>query len=244
MRIKATIAYDGTDFEGFQRQKSTRNTITTAVEGALRSLQIEGPITGSGRTDAGVHASGQVIHFDLPPFWNDLRKLRLHLNGRLDHIKFKHLTPVADDFHARFDAKRRIYRYLFSPQELSVFEQRYIARIAPLDLAVLEEALRLFEGTHDFGYFMKTGSQTRDNLRTIYRTRLKKLSRYYAIYFEADGFLRAQVRMMLSAAFDTAAGTLTQKQLEEQLSLTCRHTTRLAPPEGLYLARVIYGVRS
>jgi tRNA pseudouridine38-40 synthase len=240
LRIKASIAYDGTDFEGFQRQKTTRNTITTAIEDALHSLQIESPITGSGRTDAGVHASGQVIHFDLPPFWSDLDKLKSHLNGRLYSIAFKHLTPVSDNFHARFDAKRRVYRYLFSQQELSVFERQYIARIKPLDLAALEEALRLFEGTHDFGYFMKTGSETRDNIRTIYKARLKKLGKYYAIYFEADGFLRAQVRMMLRAAFDVAADTLTQKQLEEQLTLTHRHTTRLAPPEGLYLARVMY----
>jgi len=244
LRIKAILAYDGTDFEGFQRQKNTRNTITTAIEDALHSLQIEDSITGSGRTDAGVHASGQVIHFDLPPFWSDLDKLKAHLNSRLEAIAFKHLTPVSDDFHARFDAKQRIYRYLFSQQKLSVFEQRYIARIKPLDLAALEEALHLFEGTHDFGYFMKTGSETRDNIRTIHKTRLKKLGKYHAIYFEADGFLRAQVRMILSAAFDVATDRFTAAQLTEQLSLQHRHTTRLAPPEGLYLARVIYGVRS
>ncbi len=240
MRVKAVIEYDGTDFEGFQRQKSTRNTITTAIEDALNSLQIDSPIIGSGRTDAGVHASNQVIHFDLPPFWRDLNKLKTHLNGRLEAIAFKHITPVSDDFHARFDAKRRVYRYLFSQQELSIFQRRYIARIDPLDLGALEEALRLFEGTHDFGYFMKSGSETKDNIRTIYTTRLKKLGRYHAVYFEADGFLRAQVRMMLSAAFDVAAGILTPKQLEEQLALTHHYTTRLAPPHGLYLARVIY----
>jgi tRNA pseudouridine38-40 synthase len=240
MRIKAIIAYDGTAFEGFQRQTRTTNTVTTALENALHSLGIESPVTGSGRTDAGVHATGQVIHLDLPPLWTDMAKLRTHLNGRLYRIQIKHITPVSDDFHARFDAKRRTYRYLFSDRTLSVFEQPYIAQVGSLDLSLLEEALKCFEGKHDFGYFMKTGSETRDTLRTVIRTRLKQWGGYHVLYFEADGFLRAQVRMMLHAAFAVAQGTMITEQLRQQLECAHRHTTRLAPPEGLYLARVVY----
>ncbi len=244
MRVKAIIEYHGGMFEGFQRQTHTANTVTTAIETALHSLGIEEGITGSGRTDAGVHATGQVIHFDLPPFWSDLRKLRTHLNARLTYIRFKHLTPVSDDFHARFDAQVRIYRYLFTRREPSVFEAPFVAHITAENMEALSRALRRFEGTHDFGFFKKTGSETADDIRTVYRTRLERIGRYQAVYFEADGFLRAQVRMMLQAAFDVAAGRLTPGQLDEQLTLHRRHTTRLAPPQGLYLARVIYGVRS
>ncbi len=240
MRVKAVIAYDGSAFEGFQRQTRTPRTVATAIEKALKNLGIENPITGSGRTDAGVHATGQVIHFDLPDYWHDLAKLQTHLNGQLEAIAIKHIAPVSDDFHARFDARKRIYRYLLSSTLPSVFERRYIAYVPNLNLHKLQHALALFEGTHDFGYFRKSGSETKDDIRTIYQTRLRKIGKYYAIYFEADGFLRAQVRMMLAAAFEVNRGELNLDLLREQLEMHHRHTTHLAPPEGLYLARVIY----
>ncbi len=240
MRIKAVIAYDGSAFEGFQRQTRTPRTVTTAFENALKRLGIESAITGSGRTDAGVHATGQVIHFDLPDYWHDLSKLQMHLNGQLEAIAVKHISSVPDNFHARFDAHKRIYRYLLSTTSPSVFERRYIAHVPALDIQKLQHALALFEGRHDFGYFRKSGSETKDDIRTIYQTRLRKIGKYYAIYFEANGFLRAQVRMMLSAAFEVSRGELTLEQLKEQLAMHHRYTTHLAPPEGLYLARVIY----
>ena len=125
MRVKAILSYDGSFFQGFQKQKRTPNTITTVLESALRSLNIQGDIIGSGRTDAGVHATGQVIHFDLPDFWTDLSKLRQELNRKLQHVRIKHITPVDEDFHARFSAKKRLYRYLFKQKELSIFEEKY-----------------------------------------------------------------------------------------------------------------------
>ena len=240
MRIKAVIAYDGSSFEGFQRQKHTRNTVTNVLEEALASLGIKSPIVGSGRTDAGVHASGQVIHCDLPPFWGDLTKLRIHLNVRLDRIAIKHITPVADTFHARYDARRRVYRYLFTERPLSVFECPYVAQIDRLDLQQLDTALKQFEGKHNFGFFMKTGSDVSRTVRTLYRTRLGRWGKYHMIHFEADGFLRAQVRMMLHTAFAVARGDMTLTALTEQIEQTHRHTTALAPPQGLYLSRVLY----
>ena len=240
MRIKAVIAYDGSAFEGFQRQTRTPRTVTTALERVLNNLGITSPVTGSGRTDAGVHATGQVIHFDLPEYWSDLFRLQTHLNSQLEAIAVKHITQVPDNFHARFDARRRIYRYLLSPTLPTVFERRYVAYVPDLDVQKLGEALTLFEGTHDFGYFKKSGSETKDDIRTVYQTRLKQIGKYYAVYFEADGFLRAQVRMMLASAFGVSRGELEMDQLEEQLEMHHRHTTHLAPPEGLYLARVIY----
>jgi tRNA pseudouridine38-40 synthase len=127
MRVKAVISYDGSHYQGFQKQKSTKMTVSTAIEEALTSLQIDSPIVGSGRTDAGVHATGQVIHFDLPDFWPDLEKLKLNLNRKLSDISFKHISPVANDFHARFSARKRLYRYVFKTQKPSVFEQKYIS---------------------------------------------------------------------------------------------------------------------
>ena len=88
MRVKAVISYDGSHYQGFQKQKSTKMTVTSAIEEALVSLKIDSPIVGSGRTDAGVHATGQVIHFDLPNFWTDLENLKLNLNRKFADIFF------------------------------------------------------------------------------------------------------------------------------------------------------------
>jgi tRNA pseudouridine38-40 synthase len=240
-RIKAVIAYDGSAFEGFQRQTRTPHTVQGTLERALASLGIDSPVVGSGRTDAGVHATGQVIHFDLPPHWErqPLRKLQTHLNNRLEAIRFKHLTPVAADFHARYDARERIYRYLFRPDP-SLFERKYVAKLSITDERKLNEALGTFVGWHDFGYFLKTGSETTHNIRTVTRAYYLRRGNYGYIYFHADGFLRAQVRMMIHAAAAVANGELGLDELRKQLDLVERYTTRLAPPEGLYLARVLY----
>jgi len=240
MHVKAVIAYDGSYFKGFQRQKSTRYTITSHIESALRDLGIPSPIQGSGRTDAGVHATGQVINFELPEFWQDLNKLKTVLNRKLNHIQIKHITPISPDFHARFWAKRRIYRYVFKTHPPSLFEAEHVAYYPPFDPHRLNQALAMFEGEHDFSYFLKRGSTTHTNVRTIYRAHHRPYHRYHLIYFEANGFLRAQVRLMIDGAMQVAQGKLTLEQLEAQLSCQQRYTTRLAPPEGLYLARVIY----
>lgn len=240
MRVKAVISYDGSQYQGFQKQKSTKKTISSAIEEALSSLQIDSPIVGSGRTDAGVHATGQVIHFDLPDFWNDLEKLKLHLNRKLSDISFKHISLAADDFHARFSAKRRVYRYVFKTQRPSVFEQKYISYYEAFDPALLIRALKIFEGEHDFDLFHKTGTVTHTTIRKIYRTDYVERNGYHFIYFQANGFLRSQVRMMVDAAMLCARGELSEKQIQEQLDCNKKYTTKLAPPEGLYLAKIIY----
>ncbi|NEW60527.1 tRNA pseudouridine(38-40) synthase TruA [Sulfurovum sp. bin170] len=240
MRVKAVIAYDGGYFKGFQKQKSTKYTVTTAIESALISLGIDSEIRGSGRTDAGVHATGQVIDFELPDFWKDLTKLKEVLNRKLKHISFKHISKVKDDFHSRFSAKRRIYRYIFKTTRPSIFEEKYIAYYPVFSEKLLQQALKKFEGEHDFSNFLKTGTITHSNIRTIYRARYKKYNNYHIIYFEANGFLRSQVRMMTEVAMQVALEQFSIEQLQEQLEVKKRYITTLAPPEGLYLARIIY----
>ena len=243
MRIKGVIAYDGSVFEGFQRQRRTDNTVTQALERALASLGIDSPIVGSGRTDAGVHASGQVIHFDLPVHWREqsLKKLQTHLNRKMKTIRIKHLCRVRSDFHARYDARERIYRYLFTDESRrSVFERNFVAELKIDDFDLLNAALDSFRGSHDFELFMKTGSDTRNYVRTIRRAYCIQRGRYRFIYFHADGFLRAQVRMMIYAAAAVANGEITLEELREQIGGKKRYLSNLAPPEGLYLARVLY----
>ena len=240
MRVKASIAYDGSYFKGFQKQKSTKQTITFEIESALRSVGINDNIRGSGRTDAGVHATGQVIDFEVPEFWRDLNKLKTVLNRKLKHISFKHLCFVDDDFHSRFWAKKRVYRYVFKTSQPSVFEQNYISYFPKFNKEQLQLALKTFEGEHDFSNFIKTGSITHTNIRKIYRVYYRYYRGYYLIYFEANGFLRSQVRMMVAFAMQVAMGEKSLLELREQLTLQKKHSTKLAPAQGLYLARIIY----
>ena len=240
MRVKAVIAYDGSAFLGFQKQKSTTKTITYEIEKALCSLQITSEITGSGRTDAGVHATGQIIHFDLPDFWTDLEKLKLNLNRKLKEIKFKHLTTVSSEFHARFSARRRLYRYIFKTKEPSVFEQKYISHYSNFNPIALEHALHAFEGEHNFKYFQKTGTLTHTSIRTIHQALYQKKGEYHIIYFQSNGFLRSQVRMMVAAAMAHAKGKLSYIDLLKQIDAKERVITELSSAEGLYLARIFY----
>jgi len=239
-RVKAIIAYDGGYFQGFQKQKSTNNTITTQIEKALNSLGIKESIRGSGRTDAGVHATGQIIDFTIPNYWKDLSKLKNELNRKLDYISFKHISFVHNDFHSRFSAKKRLYRYIFKTSTPSVFEKNHLSYYPPFNKNLLEEALNCFEGEHDFSNFIKTGSITHTNIRFIYRASYKKYKNHHIIYFEANGFLRSQVRMMVEGAMRVALEQWCIEELKEQLELKRKTMTNLAPPQGLYLARILY----
>lgn len=240
MRVKAVVAYDGSNYYGFQKQTSTPKTVTHAIQKALQDVNINAEIVGSGRTDAGVHATGQVIHFDLPEYWSDLAKLKLNLNRKLLDITIKHITKVEDDFHARFCAKKRTYRYVFKTSKPSVFEQKYVSYYPAFDTNLLAESLRCFMGEHDFKYFRKTGSPTHTTIRKIYQAQYKQRGKYHFIYFTANGFLRSQVRMMIEASMKCANSSLPLFLLQEQINTSKKHTTSLAPAQGLYLARIIY----
>lgn len=239
-RVKAVIAYDGHAFYGFQKQKTTQKTISESIEKSLKALHIDATIIGSGRTDRGVHATGQVIHFDIPDYWNDLEKLKLNLNRQLTAIKFKKISKVPPDFHARFHAKKRVYRYVFKIEKPSLFEEKYIAYYENFDTHLLRESLKCFEGRHDFDFFRKTGTDTYSSIREIYHTHYTQRGKYHIIYFHANGFLRAQVRMMIDVAMQYAQKKCTLLMIQEQLNCQIKHITKLAPAEGLYLARVLY----
>jgi len=241
MRVKAVIAYDGSAFFGFQRQTSTPYTVTQSIENALRTLQIDTVIVGSGRTDRYVHATAQVIHFDLPDFWTDLAKLKQILNRHLTSIQFKYIQSVDTDFHARFSAKKRYYRYLFKTTRPSVFEEKYLSFYpGSFDPFRLRKALKCFEGEHDFRYFHKTGSPVHTTVRTIYQSRYYQYGNIHVITFEANGFLRSQVRLMVEGVLQCAKGKITLPMLHSQIDCEAQYVTKPAPPQGLYLARIFY----
>jgi len=242
MRVKAVIAYDGSRFFGYQSQTTTTRTVAGALQRTAQSLGIESPIVASGRTDRGVHATGQVIHFDVPPHWQTrLKRLRELFNRRFEgSVRFKHITPVDETFHARFDARRRIYRYLIKQTEPSPFEAPFCHYLPALDLTALRKALSVFEGEHDFNLFHKTGSDPASTIRTIYRAYAIESGRYVRIYFEANGFLRGQVRLMTATALAAAEKKVAIEAIKEQLKGQRRFQLAPVPPNGLYLARVLY----
>ncbi len=240
MRVKAIVAYDGSRFNGFQSQKHTSNTIMHRLQSACKRVGISSKIVGSGRTDAGVHATAQVIHFDIPPFWEDLQKLQSYLNAHLSpFITIKSIQFVKKDFHARYSAKKRAYRYIVAKKPPSVFEAAYKSFFY-LDSEKTRKALQLFIGERDFVYFHKTGSDTKSTIRTIYKARLYEREDFYVIYIEANGFLRAQIRMIIDSLRKVSENSLHIDQLKMQIAAKEQFSTTLAPPNGLYLCRVMY----
>lgn len=241
MRVKITLSYDGSRFDGFQIQPNPSNTVANTIDKNLKELNIPSKVVASGRTDKGVHAIRQVIHLDIPSYWSDIRKLKNTLNKRLSpHIYIKKIENANDSFHARFDAKKRVYRYIASTKEPNPFESSYATFANKIDQTKIKEAIKLFEGTHDLEYFKKSCGGAKNHVRTIYKTRFYKYKEYYVFYFEANGFLRSQIRMMVGFLLKISSQELTKEDLEAQLSKKKLINTKPAPPNGLYLARVKY----
>ncbi len=242
MRVKLTLSYDGSRFYGFQIQKTIPDTVAQKITTALKSLNITSLFVASGRTDRNVHALNQVLHLDLPPYWDNLSKLKKCLNtSLLPHIFIKKIEKTDNDFHARFDAKSRVYRYIISTKKPSVFLTPYVTYIKRIDERLIKNAINEFEGTHNFEYFKKNGSDTKNFVRTIYKTNFYKYKDFYIFYFEANGYLRSQIRMMIGFLLKISDGELSKNELKLQLKKKEIFSTSLAPPQGLYLTKIKYG---
>lgn len=236
MRCALTIAYNGTDFLGSQSQKSSSNTIVGRVEEAFCKLNIDSKITPSGRTDRGVHATGQVCHIDLPEFWSDLAKLKKALNNTLpSSIRIKDIKAVSSDFHARYSAKKRVYRYIIKVGDSNPFEDNFVTFLDNADFSKIEKNIRLFVGEFDFKHFMKSGSDIKTTSRVIYRAFAYKHHGFIILNFEANGFLRSQIRLMVGALLSMDA-----EEITEQLACKRKHKIKPAPSNGLYLAKIKY----
>lgn len=236
MRYAVTIAYDGTHFLGSQTQESSSNTIFGRVEEALKKVHIDSKTTPSGRTDRGVHATGQVFHIDLPEFWRDTNKLKTTLNRMLPpSIYIKKVKAVEDDFHARYSAKRRVYRYLIKEGESNPFENNFITFLEHVDFDMIEKNIKSFCGTYDFKHFMKSGSDIKSTIRTIYRAFAYKHKGFIILNFEANGFLRSQIRLMVGALLK-----LNEDEIKEQLLCKKNYKIKPAQSNGLYLSRIKY----
>ena len=236
MRCAFTLAYNGVNFLGSQTQKSSNNTVLGVLEHILAQLGIHEKVVASGRTDRGVHATGQVCHVDLPFFWHDLEKLKKVLNEMLPtSIRVKKTWHVAEDFHARYSATRRIYRYVIKEGASNPFQADFVTFLEAFDYQEIAKKIKLFEGEHDFAYFMKSGSDIKTTTRIIYKAFAYKHNGFVILYFEANGFLRSQIRLMVGALLSR-----TCYEIQELLACKKKHKVKPAPSNGLYLAKIHY----
>ena len=244
MRVKATIAYDGSRFYGSQVQreksKNVYPTVASQIETLLKYLNIHTQVEFSGRTDRGVHATGQVVAFEVPDYWSDLEKLRGIINEKLDEIRFHSLEVCGEDFQPRFGARSRVYRYIISTEGKNPFMYDYVHFTKHVDEAKISEAIKWFEGEHDFEFFRKTGSEEKSTVRKIYKTKFYRYRQFYIFYFEGNSFLRSQIRMMVGALLKYSDGMISASQLQEQIAKKAQASKIVAPPNGLYLAQIKY----
>ena len=244
-RYRLTLAYDGTRYSGWQKQRGSA-TIQGTLEAALGRLFGEcSGVTGSGRTDAGVHAVGQVAHVDLVHVLAP-EKLRRALNGQLPpDIRVRFVNEVPLSFHARYHARRRRYVYLLRlVREPSPFLIHYTHQVDPsLDRQAMQEAASRLVGTHDFSAFRASGGARTRPVRTVFRSEILPLRGDLVAYvIEADAFLRKMVRGIVGTLLEIGGGMTSPGLMDRLLSSRDRSLMgTLAPPQGLYLAAVFYG---
>lgn len=243
MRYVLTVSYDGTDFCGWQRQTNGRS-----VQGELESalfliLNKEASVTGSGRTDAGVHAKGQVAHVDTDAVF-PAERLAPALNTKLPpDVRVIESSLAKDGFHARYSAKEKTYAYTFytSPVPLPLRE-RYAVRVDGFDVARAREICPLLEGEHDFRAFSKTGSSVKTTTRTVESVSLDTDGDAVTVRVTGNGFLYGMVRFIAGALYAYSAGKVKKEEIVKMLAGGDRPTavTEL-PAKGLTLESVVYG---
>lgn len=239
MRYKLTLSYHGSPFKGWQKQ-SKHSTVQGSIERALFVLfgtHIE--VFGSGRTDQGVHALGQVAHVDLPKAVEPYVLMRGLNHFLRPHISITHVEKAWPDFHARFDAINRTYHYQIyeSAAPCPFMTDRSWHINQPLDLKIMQEAAHFFLGQHDFSAFRSSECQSRTPIRTLNTFELLNDQRTWCI--QARSFLHHQVRFMMGSLVYIGLGKEKPEWIKNLLSQSEKKPYK-APPQGLFLVQVDY----
>lgn len=241
--IKLTLEYDGTHYHGWQRQPRL-NTIQGTVENALQQLTRKPiRITGAGRTDAGVHALGQVAHF-APPISFDSDTWTRGLNALLpDDIAVRSAEEVPSSFHARFSAKKKTYTYfIYNHPRRSPLHRRTAWHIfQPLELSKMKKASRLLIGRHDFTSLCAATSEGEDRIVDLQKIDLKKEGDRIKVTFQAPRFLQYMVRNLVGLLVEVGRGRRAVSEIPQILKGRDRRLAGpTAPPQGLFLIRIDY----
>lgn len=244
-RYKLTIEYDGTPFLGWQRQAGDAPTIQGAIEAAVKKFSGDVvTLHAAGRTDTGVHATGQVAHVDLTKQW-DAARVREAINFHLKPAPVAVLScdAVSDDFHARFSATKRVYRYRILTRRAPVVLDR--DRVwwipTPLDAIAMHEAAQSLVGDHDFTTFRAAQCQAKSPVKTLDSFSVERVDDEIHCCVESRSFLHHQVRSMVGSLKLVGAGQWTSADLQTALAAKNRTACgTVAPACGLYLVSVRY----
>lgn len=244
-RVKATVAYDGTGYAGYQFQPNMK-TVQSVIDKALVKLHKDSSIysVASGRTDAGVHAWGQVIHFDTP-LKLPLDRWQMALNVLLPKdVRIVKTEFVDDDFHARYSATGKTYMFKWSASEVqSPFERNYAVHLGKWrpDIERMREAAEYIVGTHDFTSFCSSKTATENKVRTVRELAVERQGEELIMTIEGDGFLYNMVRTIAGMLFAVGIGWNEPYDMKEILEAKDRKKAgKTAPAHGLYLMNVTY----
>ena len=238
MKLKLVFSYDGSKFQGSATQPH-QNSVQDELAKALRHLGIyEKPLFAS-RTDKGVHALNAVACVNCGEHFRDLNALKALINRfSRPHINIKFIKRVSENFQPRFDAKMREYRYLLYHGAFNPFLSSYFHFYPKIDIKKANEILSLFVGTHDFRFFAKQNEK--DSKRTVFIAKAYSHKDLTVFKFRANGFLRSQIRLMMSGVLAVLEGKLSKENLKEQIAAKASYIRTPTPPNALYLARIFY----
>ncbi len=243
MRYKVTVSYDGYDYYGWQKQENLKS-VQAEIEKYLSKIcnkEIE--IVASGRTDRYVHALGQVFHFDTDlkmPEYKWIYALNNFLPKGIRILKFE---VVSEDFHARFSAKSKTYRYIYTKDILNPFQYKYKTAIKENpDLELMKIASIYLIGTHDFTSFCSNKiNPLKSRIKTIYSIQIYEKDKDIILEFNGNGFLRYMVRMLSQILLEVGKKTLTPLDVKEMLEKKDKDICRYkAEGYGLYLVEIQY----
>ena len=241
--IKLTIEYDGREFNGWQKQPNKLN-IQGSIERAIEEITGEKiDLNASGRTDAGVHALGQVANFktdsNLP-----IDKFPIAINSKLKKsIRILNAEEVDDRFHSRLTCKRKTYRYVINNTTIGSAIYRYLETHIPqkLDVNEMSKAVKYFEGEHDFRAFKASGTSSKSSVRTIYEAKVYKIDEKIYIELTGNGFLYNMVRIIAGTLVDVGLGKIKVTDIPDIITQGKRELAgKTLPPNGLYLVKVEY----
>ena len=244
MHVKLTIQYDGTRYDGWQRQGNTDNTLQGRLEGVL-SRMVGKPveIQGAGRTDAGVHARGQVASVHLPEGYTP-QEVQNYLNRYLpEDVAVVEVVEVGERFHARLSATGKEYRYHIRMGSVpDVFARKYQYRVEePLDLAAMERAAGYLTGKHDFRSFCGNRRFKKSTVREVFHIGVEVCGSDLTLVYRGDGFLYNMVRILTGTLLEVGLGQRTPESMVDILEARERTAAgKTAPAQGLVLQEVYY----
>ncbi len=241
--IRLVIEYDGKDFNGWQKQNDKLN-IQGEIERAIEIITGEKvELIASGRTDAGVHALNQIANFKIDKDIN-IEKLPYALNSQLKKsVRIKTAELVDNEFHSRYHAKKKTYRYVInnSSQGSSIYRNLEYNFPLHLDEKLMQEAIEYFIGEHDFKAFKASGGSTKSSVRTIYNASVRREGERIYIELTGNGFLYNMVRIIAGTLLDVGLGRIKPEEVKEIIESKDRSRAgKTLPPNGLFLVNVDY----